>query len=499
MNRNPSTFSIFKVWLAAAGVLCFANSIANAGSGAYGPERLGYYDTVWPSEHTDLWRSHAVPDAGLPADFDPDRLAASTVRLNVPAWGYTRKRNEIFVTGGSPVALNSFTLAIKNSEPVNPEDILASLEADLDNPSVPFLAEINPKTMRAKQRFLTEGSTVNYTGGLLMHQNGYIYAVAQSVLYKIHPSSLVIVDSVQLPLVGTTPAENFWTTYNGFQVIASGKLVMKGFHFLNAPVPGWLLLIDPDSLVIDVQQQTNIGSARLTIDHTPDGKVWLYHMNPTETLRYQITKCGFILDDAWSRAYRTGTSDSTEASSPVLFGDIGQIFFADNTAPDPSTPINVYSQSVDTASLPSQLTGVPAFSENLAGFNFFMVAGDPFLTQTAMYYDPINNLVAVYKLADDGTITRIWERDNYKASASPAISPDRDLLYIDDYRDGRDELVILRYSSGEELARVPLEATLPTIGTIFLGTKDDVYIISSETGTTNGLVTRVYESSHSSR
>jgi hypothetical protein len=33
------------------------------------PERAGYYDTVWPSEHTDLWRSHAVLNAGLPVNF----------------------------------------------------------------------------------------------------------------------------------------------------------------------------------------------------------------------------------------------------------------------------------------------------------------------------------------------------------------------------------------------------------------------------------------------
>ncbi|HXQ69433.1 MAG TPA: hypothetical protein VN844_03065, partial [Pyrinomonadaceae bacterium] len=54
------------------------------------PQRAGYYETVWPSEHTDLWRSHAVSNVGLPADFDPAKLTVTTASLNLPVWGYTR-------------------------------------------------------------------------------------------------------------------------------------------------------------------------------------------------------------------------------------------------------------------------------------------------------------------------------------------------------------------------------------------------------------------------
>jgi hypothetical protein len=80
----------------------------------------------------------------------------------------------------------------------------------------------------------------------------------------------------------------------------------------------------------------------------------------------------------------------------------------------------------------------------------------------------------------------------YKVSASPAIVPDRDLLYIDDYQNGTDSLVVLRLSSGEKLAAVPLAANLPTIGTIFLGMNEDVYILSSEAGGDKGLISRIF-------
>ncbi len=120
-----------------------------------------------------------------------------------------------------------------------------------------------------------------------------------------------------------------------------------------------------------------------------------------------------------------------------------------------------------------------------------MVAGDPFQNQIVVYYDPINNLLAAHDVGADGTLELRWGREIYKASASIAIAPDRDLLYINDYLDGQDNLVVLKLSTGEELARVALEASLPTIGTIFLGMNNDVYIISSETGGSDGLLSRV--------
>lgn len=89
-------------------------------------------------------------------------------------------------------------------------------------------------------------------------------------------------------------------------------------------------------------------------------------------------------------------------------------------------------------------------------------------------------------VAAEGTLSLRWVSDTYRPSASPAVSPDRDLLYINDYVGDHDEFVVLRLSTGEELARVPLDACLPTIGTISLGMNDDVYIISSEAPGSDG-------------
>jgi hypothetical protein len=460
------------------------------------PQRAGYYETVWPSEHTDLWRSHAVSNVGLPADFDPAKLAVTTANLNLPVWGYTRAKDQVFAIGGSPFMLNIFTRTIKNGgttiEALNEANLKAATEESLT--SVPYLARINPLTMQVTQLDLTEGVTINYTGGLLMHENGFVYAVSRSFLYKVDPEKMQVVASVPLPLVGDSKEQNFWTAYNGLQVIASGELVIKGFYFVDSvSVNGWLLLVDPDTLQIDVQQSEPLSSARLTIQQAPDGSATLYQVNATQSLRFKIADDGFLLDQAWTRGYRTEGDGTTQASSPLLFGKIGQVVFANNTAPGVTTPISLFDQPVDGDDLPVQLEAINAFDSDLPGFNFFMVAGDPFETQILVYYDPINNFLGAHTVMSDGTLQRLWERDGvYKVSASPAIVPDRDLLYIDNYQNGSDSLVVLRLSTGDELATVPLSASLPTIGTIFLGMNEDVYILSSEAGGDNGLISRIF-------
>jgi hypothetical protein len=465
------------------------------------PQRAGYYETVWPSEHTDLWRSHAVSNVGLPADFDPAKLVVTTANLNLPVWGYTRTKNEVFAIGGSPFMLNIFTQMIKDGGEDTATGSIATMDeatirtaAEDRKNSVPYLAKIDPLTMQVTQFDMTEGSTINYTGGLLMHENGFVYAVSRSFLYKVDPATMQAVASAPLPLVGDSDEQNYWTTYNGLQVVASGELVIKGFSFLDSvSVAGWLLLVDPDSLKIDVQQSEALSSARLTIQQAADGSATLYQVNATESLRFKITDAGFISDDAWTRTYRSADAGSTQASSPLLFGKIGQVVFADNTAPGATTPINLYDQPVNVDALPPTLEGINAFDDSAAGFNFFMVAGDPFEQQILFYYDPINNLVGAHTVLADGTLERLWERNGiYKVSASPAVVPDRDLLYIDNYQNGTDSLVVLKLSTGEELATVPLAANLPTIGTIFLGMNEDVYILSSEAGTDSGLISRIF-------
>jgi len=444
----------------------------------------GYYNTTWPSEHADLIRSHAVLSGGLPKDSDNMKLQVSSTELYMPTWGYTRDENEVFVIGGSPQLMTTFTQSIQDGKDLSKLNILTNNIQDIFSSDVPYVAKINSETNEKTILELEKGKTVNYTGGLLIHSNGYVYAVSQSVLYKIDPETMKIVNSVDLPKIGNSLTA-YWTTYNGLQALDNGELVLKGFHLLNnANLDGYLLLIDPNTLQIDMKQKARVSSARLAIeDH------YLYHVNAEEVLRYKITDNGFILDNNFTAKYRNKTDKSTQASSPMIMPGINMLVFADNTAPGAGTPLMLYTKSTKDSN--ETMQSARAFTTDNPSFNFFMVGGDTFVNNIVIYYDPLNNLVSANKISENGSIKLLWEKEDIKASASPAISVENGQVYLDDYKNGRDNFVVLDLLSGEELGRAELPASLPTVGTIFVGTNNDVFILSSEAGNKTGYVSRI--------
>lgn len=446
--------------------------------------RSGYYNTTWPSEHADLIRSHAVLSGGLPDHFDKTMLQVTSTELDMPTWGYTRDQNEIFVIGGSPQFLTTFTQSIEAGKNIPRYQIMANTVADVLSKDIPYVAKINSVSKEKTILKLNKGHTVNYTGGLLMHANGYVYAVSQSVLYKIDPVKMKIVKSVELPKTGNSLTA-YWTTYNGLQALNNGELVLKGFHLINnANLDGYLLLIDPDTLQIDLKQKARVSSARLAIDGD-----YLYHVNAQDVLRYKITDKGFLLDHDFSTKYRDKTDKSTQGSSPMLLPKINMLVFADNTAPGAKTPIKLYTKSTLNSNTP--MKSANAFSTDQPSFNFFMVGGDTYLNNIVIYYDPLNNLVTANKIEADGSITLLWKKNNIKASASPAIAAKNGYVYLDDYKNSRDSFIILSLQDGAELGRIQLPASLPTVGTIFIGENNDVFLLSSEAGKKTGYISRI--------
>src|SRR5262245_62042581 len=219
----------------------------------------GYADTPWPTEHADAWRTHAAP-TGLPANVGRLKLTATSVTLPAePVWGYVGTGGKVYVIGGSPYLLNMFTQmmlgASKDRIPaLTVRSLLASTQV------TPYVAEIDTTTMKVDVLPLESGEAVNYTGGLLVHANGYLYAVVRAVLYKIDPATFTIVASTPLPLGPDASGQptNRMTTYNGIAATADGDLILKGWASSggSAGAPGTLLRIDPDDLAITAQIQS---------------------------------------------------------------------------------------------------------------------------------------------------------------------------------------------------------------------------------------------------
>src|SRR5207249_8256207 len=112
-----------------------------------------------------------------------------------------------------------------------------------------YVARIDTKTMKVRVLWQRRGTSANYTGGLLVHRNGYIYAVARSVLYKINSSTFRIAKSKRLPLAPKSSSSkgNRNTAYNGITAMPNGDLILKGWASTGGGQnpPGTLLRVDP--------------------------------------------------------------------------------------------------------------------------------------------------------------------------------------------------------------------------------------------------------------
>ncbi len=449
-------------------------------------------DTVWPSEHADPWRTHAVA-TGPGLDREDPRLTATSIPLPpVPVWGYTGTDGELYVIGGAPYLLDMFTKVIlKPRTPVAP---LVPKSKRYAETVTPYVARIDPASMTVDVVELTEGSSANYTGGLLVHENGNLYAVSRSTLYKLDRASFTVTASQALPLAPDESGDpNPATAYNGMVATSDGDLILKGWASTGGgdDAPGLLLRIDPDDLSITAQLETTvITSARMAIVES-DRVEHIYMPGKTESLRFRVDADGFVLDEEFSQPYLEPDTGQSQASSDIFMGE--GVVFTDNTSPTATTPMRMFAQSV--AGSGSSLARVQAFDGGDPSWNFFMVAGDPYRTGTVVVADQLGGQLAGYRACAGGNeVQRIWSK-SLAGSAGVAIDYEKGIVYADDRdcsrRDCELFVVALDLGSGQELTRVAVAGTKPSIGQIFIGPDGAVYYPATETGEKTGFLTRV--------
>jgi hypothetical protein len=139
-----------------------------------------------------------------------------------------------------------------------------------------------------------------------MHSNGFVYAVARGVLYKIDPDPFHIVKSRRLPAAPTESGEP-----------------------------------NPENLTFKRRSTTvsGISSARMAIVEKPRGEI-LYLPGPSEAVRFGITGPKFTLDPRWTAPYLDEEAGDTQASSDVYMGN--GVVFADNTSPTATSPVRIF-------------------------------------------------------------------------------------------------------------------------------------------------------------
>ena len=438
--------------------------------------RASLYPSVWPADMANLNRSNSVVNAGLPRDARAEDIAIDTVEMPFPVFSYIRDNDEVFVIGGTPFILARYVSAIDG----RPE---GRTQAE------PHITRYNPETGEQVRLPLDRGDTVSYVGGALMHENGFVYAISQSHLYRIDAETMAIVNSVDLPTVPFPRARS--TIYNGLSVSRDGYLLTKYFSPISDVSE--FLVIDPATLEVVSSTSYPGASPRLALSDF-EGQEYLYHLNQSETFRMRLDGTDLFIDDGWlSRydPYGTGERENEEPTSPVIVGE--RAHYTTNTTFNAPEAMKIFWQSVAGT---YSVADAPLSGEDLfetaedGGFSFFHLSIDE-STGIIVGNDQGNGLLAAVRIADDGSLERLWERA-YRVSARPVIVSDRQLVYATDYRDGRNHLIVLDLITGEELFRVPTPATRATIATIVVGTNNEVYFGSNEPGEATGLYHRIF-------
>ncbi len=466
----------------------------------YRRAHAGLYHTAWPMEGGDVWRTQTAQWGGFPADFQAKDLKLISISLPHPMLGVTRNADQVFMIGGMPFYMEGFIV-----------DMLAG-NTTAYNPPVPqlhplvkpYLVRYNPQTGEMQQVELSQGKdyAINYPGGILIHENGYVYVIAQAVLYKIDPDTLETVATLYLPRAIGNSETQYVTAYNGMTTLSDGRIITKCFG--GDLSQGWLLQIDPKeqdgALPVLASQYVKVATARMLVDEPEPGVAYAYTIDMTHTHRYRIVEGGFTEDKPWSRRYRA-TADSTlntqgNGSTFMIDNFIfpnNSAYLADGVAVQDVA--HIFAQS--THHPPAVLTPHLSTSATKAGINYWKILGDPFNDgdqHIIVSFDPTNRLIKAHILSADGAVSDLWER-SYFVSAQLMAVHSTDLLYINHFDETakRDNLVVLRLSTGDELARVQTEATEPTVGIITPGMNEEVYLFSTQTlgNQHQGVVSRV--------
>lgn len=432
--------------------------------------RASLYPTHYPTERKNLNGSNTLRNVGLPRDARLEDLEIDRIDMPYPSLMYTRNRNEIFVFGGTSLIIENYVEQI-DGQPTG------------DNVSAPYLAKLDPTTDELTTVPLDRGKGLPYLGGALVHEDGFVYVISQAHLYKFEPETMDIVESIELPV------RDEGTVYNGLITSRTGELIVKGVSFQSGDAE--LLLIDGGTMEVTFRLPCDCATPRMALAVDDNDIEHLYHLNTEQTFRYIVEPGRLTLDPSWVADYAPDGPDvSEEPTSPVIFGD--RVFYTTNTAPRASLPMRVFWQDVNATYGPDSppLTGRLMFDDpaNGAGWSFSGLASDE-VNGVLLGNDQGRGLINAFTV-DDGGLDLLWQHEANVSTAGGVVT-DRQMVYVTDYVDGSNHLVVLDLMTGEELLRIPSPATRATIGTILLTPDNEVFLSCNEPGQTTGFLVRM--------
>jgi hypothetical protein len=397
----------------------------------------GYFDSPFPGEDGGPRRQLIARSAGL--GLRPgERLEVTSRDLMFSNMPVLRAPGEVFVQGNSQPPANT-TSWVERIDPVS----LATLARSPDLAGGPFWA-----------------------GGILAHQNGFLYVTYGRYCHKLD-SSCDLIASRELPRE---------QPYNSLLALSDGNLVMKNF-VRDGSTQSYFSLLEPDRLeLVCAEIAVPEGSiARISSDRGVGGE-FVYVVGDHTIFRYGYVRGTLARDAGWSYRYRTlPVGEQSYGWDPVIAG--GSAWFMDNGD-------NQYRggfRGTGVASGPLHLFRVSlSDAEDYEMFTPFdlphgTIVNPPLVDASrhiVVAYDSGNSRVAGFRFGE--AFERLWEHP-FGASNHFLLFPETGEIVVNDFDGTNEHVVVLNIETGAELGRAATASQVQAVLFQSPGWSRDIY------------------------
>lgn len=405
----------------------------------------GYWPSPWPGE-----------------DGGPDRLQLAPS----PGPGFA-------VDGGSVVFREGVatTMAVLR----DPGEVFV-LRHTAGPDAVSWVERVDPVTLEVVARSVDLVGGPTWPGGLAAHANGDLHVVFGNHAHRLS-ASLDVRASAELPR---------HAPYNSFVVLPDGHLVTKDFGGVlpggdpeaHDPPPTELLVLHPETLSVVARCSAPEPSiARLSAD----GDV-VYVVGTTTLYRARWDGTDLVLDADFAATYVTEPGQTYGWDATLA---LGAAWFLDDGFGSERYIGTFKGQGVNEAPLHlvrvDLASGAVSLTE-ICGLPGGVVANPPLVDEArriAVGFDSGNGVLAAFDVADDGSTSPRWRREQDHGCHMVLFGDTGELVTADHHADAMSEdLVVLDIETGEERLRIASGSAVQSVLFPAVGWERDVYYCS---------------------
>jgi hypothetical protein len=322
--------------------------------------------------------------------------------------------------------------------------------------------------LAASPRLPSGGHT--WCTALVVHANGFLYLTNGNRCFKLDPDDCAVVAETTLPQDAP---------YNSLLVASDGRLITKNIEYA-ADRSTYLVVLDPDELAQAGPEAKLPENAMGRIAMDTVGEEQLIYAPGSHHFyryRYDPAQGRVVKDDSWEPLYRAmPDQEQSFAWDPCLAG--GGCWFLDN-GDNEANRVIFASHPVGQRVPPrgSAFRGLATSAQKLIrvsltdaddvdvftpfgvgrGSIFSPPAYDP-IRGIAMSFDTGNGLLGAASYDQEKRFTSLWQKP-CRTSMQPLLFLDTAELVVNDFRGGRDNVVIYDLESGDEISRVATDST----------------------------------------